>query len=228
LKRAKGDEDYARVRDHIENLIKNLPGRSNGRLPTERELSARLKVGRGAARRALAELEMKGLIYRHVGRGTFVRPPNGEGIPVATPDSVPSPAAYIEARERFEPEMAFMIVTNADASDFERMDQLLKKSEKTAAMEKFEVLDAAFHRVLAEATHNSLAMQIYNLIDSARRREHSVWAAMHFGSQTPEMRRTFVKEHREIYNALLRRDANTARELLAQHIRNTRRRIMFL
>ncbi len=55
-----------------------------------------------------------------------------------------------------------------------------------------------------------------------------MFGAVHSRGQTQEQRRTFMKEHREIYDALLRRDANTARNLLGQHIKNTRRRIMDL
>ena len=120
--------------------------------------------------------------------------------------------------------MAWMIVANADSSDFDRMDELLKKCEKTTTMEKFEMFDAAFHHALALATHNSLTIQMYGLVDEVRRREHAMFSAMHSRGQTQEQRRTFMKEHREIYDALLRRDANTARRLLGQHIKNTRRR----
>jgi DNA-binding FadR family transcriptional regulator len=229
VNRAKADEDYVRVRDYLENSIRNQTLKSNSRLPTERELADRFRVGRGIARRALADLETKGLIYRHVGRGTFVKPPNEDVGKFPAPNNgSSSPADYIEARQRFEPEMALMIVTNADSSDFDRMDQLLKKSEKTTTMENFEIYDAAFHQSLAQATHNNLAIQIYGLIDAVRRREHARWAALHSRNQTQEQRRTFMKEHREIYTALLRRDANTARDLLGLHIKNTRRRIMFL
>ncbi len=110
MKRAEADEDYARVRDYIENSIKNRTLKSNGGLPTERELADRFRVGRGIARRALAALETKGLIYRHVGRGAFVKPPMEDRGKSAAPNGISSPADYIEARQRFEPEMAWMIV----------------------------------------------------------------------------------------------------------------------
>lgn len=45
------------------------------RLPPERELCALLDVSRATLRQALAELEQRGLISRHQGRGTFVTRP---------------------------------------------------------------------------------------------------------------------------------------------------------
>ncbi len=42
------------------------------RMPPERDLAKALKVSRGSVRKALAALERDGMVYRHVGRGTFV------------------------------------------------------------------------------------------------------------------------------------------------------------
>lgn len=49
--------------------------RPGERLPAELELVERRRVSRTTVRLALAELERAGLIERHAGRGTFVRPP---------------------------------------------------------------------------------------------------------------------------------------------------------
>ena len=42
------------------------------RLPPERELAARIGIGRRALRRALEVLEAEGRIWRHQGKGTFL------------------------------------------------------------------------------------------------------------------------------------------------------------
>ncbi|MEC3541343.1 GntR family transcriptional regulator, partial [Bacillus thuringiensis] len=43
------------------------------RLPSERELSSRLNVGRSSVREALRALELVGLIETRRGEGTFIR-----------------------------------------------------------------------------------------------------------------------------------------------------------
>ena len=46
---------------------------SGDRLPSERELSSRLNVGRSSVREALRALELVGLIETRRGEGTFIR-----------------------------------------------------------------------------------------------------------------------------------------------------------
>lgn len=222
MNRTKSDAGYIRVRKYLLDSINGevLP---LGRLPTERQLSEQFSVGRSVTRRALGELEAEGLLYRHVGRGTFV----GSGKDEKATPTV-SPAEYIEARLRFEPELAWMIVANATTADLTVIREQLKRSETANSMPKFEIYDANFHQALVSATHNSLAIDMYRVIDGVRRREHAKWGHLHGKLQTAEQRNIFIKEHNQIYGALAKRDARTAREAWSNHIRNTKRRIMDL
>src|SRR5262245_4963411 len=51
-------------------------------LPTQRALADRLGVSIGTVTRAYAIAERRGLIQGEVGRGTFVRGPQGEALPL--------------------------------------------------------------------------------------------------------------------------------------------------
>jgi GntR family transcriptional regulator len=64
-----------RVVTLIDALIDGGTFAPGSRLPPERELGRRLEVGRSTLRSALAELEARGRIDRHQGRGTFVARP---------------------------------------------------------------------------------------------------------------------------------------------------------
>jgi GntR family transcriptional regulator len=77
---------HARVKEPLHSVIASrieasirsghwLPG---SRLPPERELGVRFDVSRATLRLALAELEERGLISRHQGRGTYVSRPRVE------------------------------------------------------------------------------------------------------------------------------------------------------
>ncbi len=220
-------DGYDRLREHLISSINERIFAPGDRLPTERQLAEQFNVGRSVTRRALAELEKDGIITRHVGRGTFVRIPaeSAETAPGGPVKESTSPAEYIEARLRFEPELAWMVATNGTGADFARMREALDQAENAKTASEFEQLDAAFHETIALATHNTLAIRMYKMIDTVRR-EHALWGTLRQRDQRPEHRLIYQREHREIIDALQQRDGERAREIISQHIRNTRRRLL--
>jgi GntR family transcriptional repressor for pyruvate dehydrogenase complex len=70
LKKTKLYEDIIR---QFADLIREGTLKPGDRLPSERELAARLRVSRTAVREALRSLESMGLIESRVGGGTFIR-----------------------------------------------------------------------------------------------------------------------------------------------------------
>ncbi len=66
---------YAIIASRAEARIRAAEWAPGDRLPPERELCRDLNVSRATLRQALAELEERGLVSRHQGRGTFVTRP---------------------------------------------------------------------------------------------------------------------------------------------------------
>jgi GntR family transcriptional regulator len=66
---------HARAAAHLEELMAAGEWVPGDRLPPERDLCGHLDVSRATLRQALAELEERGLVTRHQGRGTFVARP---------------------------------------------------------------------------------------------------------------------------------------------------------
>lgn len=64
---------YLEIVQKIRSIIEEDELRAGDRLPSERELSARLHVGRSSVREALRALELVGLIETRRGEGTFVK-----------------------------------------------------------------------------------------------------------------------------------------------------------
>ena len=77
-----GEPLYSLVASRAEELIADGTWQEGQRLPPERELCRRFDVSRSTLRQALGELEARGLISRHQGRGTFVTRPRVQ-LPIA-------------------------------------------------------------------------------------------------------------------------------------------------
>src|SRR5438445_9161857 len=84
LSHAHGESLYEQLVNALESAIDKgdlLPG---VRLPSERELAGLLKLSRTTTTNAYRELESRGVLRRHVGRGTFVcAAPAPDEIPFA-------------------------------------------------------------------------------------------------------------------------------------------------
>lgn len=65
---------YSRIARQIEELALAGPLGEETMLPPEIELAERLGASRGTVRRAIADLEREGLLWRRAGKGTYVKP----------------------------------------------------------------------------------------------------------------------------------------------------------
>lgn len=81
---------YREVHEAVTRLAEDLTARSQAKLPSERELAARLGVSRTTVRRALADLEARGVLRRVQGRagGAFLN-----GVHPAAPTPAETPGA---------------------------------------------------------------------------------------------------------------------------------------
>jgi GntR family transcriptional regulator len=77
-----GEPLYSIVASQAEALISSGEWQEGDRLPPERQLCRDFDVSRSTLRQALGELEERGLITRHQGRGTFVTRPRVQ-LPIA-------------------------------------------------------------------------------------------------------------------------------------------------
>ncbi len=223
--RTPGRAGAQRIREFIVNAAADGTLAPGARLPTERELAHRFTVPRNAVRKTLAQLEAEGAITRHVGRGTFLAAAPGLAAGGFPTDSVAhtSPAELMEARLRIEPALAELIVTNATAADFERMEACLDKAERAATLDEFELWDAALHQALATATHNRFVIRVLDMVTAIR--QQSEWGKLKDRIVTPERRIKYQQEHRDIVRALKDRDAERARDSMLGHLRHARRNL---
>jgi len=213
-----------RIRDFV------LGGAADGslapgvKLPTEREFSKRFRLPRNAVRRALSQLEAEGYVTREVGRGTFLTGP-ASADELSAPDSMLniSPAEVMEARLRIEPAIAELIVTNATAADFARMEACLEKAEHAAGLDEFELWDAALHQAMANASHNRFMVRLLEIVTAVR--QQSEWGKLKDRIVTADRRLIYQQEHRAIVMALKDRDDARAKTAIVAHLQHARRNL---
>ncbi|MEN3366683.1 MAG: GntR family transcriptional regulator, uxu operon transcriptional repressor [Burkholderiales bacterium] len=205
--------------------LRNGQWRAGERLPPERQLSESYGIGRSTVRRVLSQMKEIGLIEQTVGSGTFVTSDFQDKLPAQRADNAQnvSPAELMEARMVFEPTLIDMVVRNGTASDFADMEECCRQAELAATLEQFEYWDGAFHQRVANATHNSFVISVFELMNKVR--ECSEWGVLKKKSVTPERRRAYQAEHRALVNALKHRDAEAAKQATLAHLVHVRRNL---
>jgi DNA-binding FadR family transcriptional regulator len=214
-------EQLRRVRAYFE----KSGFREHDRLPPERVLAEELGLTRGRIRGCLKVLADEGLIWRHVGKGTFFGPRpvsvNGRHYDLSLSD-LTNPREVLEARLALEPVLARMATERAKARDFDAMSECLARMADAADRPTWMLWDRRFHRAIARAAGNTLMLALFDTIQANRQKE--IW-----GKLDAILNRARIKElggqHQAIYQALRKRDADRVAKLMQGHISAVRSRI---
>jgi DNA-binding FadR family transcriptional regulator len=215
------------LREAILQNLKSRVWRAGYRLPTERQLSGDFGLSRSTVRRVLSELKDKGLIIQRVGSGTYVSDNVGRvlsGIAAGAAPLAASPAELMSARLALEPAIIVLVVGNALAEDFARMEACCDRAELASSIEEFELWDGRLHETIAAATHNSFIAMVFQHLNEARMQ--SEWGALKRRGATPERRLDYQREHRALVAALRDRDAARAAQLCVEHLVHVRRNLL--
>ncbi|MDP1902330.1 MAG: FCD domain-containing protein [Rubrivivax sp.] len=211
------------LRETILEKLRSRVWRAGQRIPTERALSEEFGLSRSTVRRVLMDFKRRRLITQTVGSGTYVAEQVHEALaelaPAAGAHTV-SPAELMTARLVLEPALVDMVIGNATAADFERMDECNRQAEASTTLEQFERWDAALHEAIAEAAHNGFISGVFRLMNDVR--SQSEWGVLKRRSATPERRLEYQQEHRALVAALKQRDAAQARALCMAHLVHVR------
>jgi GntR family transcriptional regulator, transcriptional repressor for pyruvate dehydrogenase complex len=214
------DDDVLRLREYIEGHVASS---GDLRLPPEPKLSEALGVSRGRLRTVLKRLEDEGLIWRHVGKGTFVGPrqvtPNDENW-----SSSVSVDDIMDARLVLEPQLAAQAAVHATAADIAAMEQCLADMAATQPFIPWKRLDEHLHRVVAESTHNALLLMLYDTMRVQVRLNLDTRMEEVFTSQTGPRHDT-DGEHHQLVDAIRTHNPAKAEQLMREHLRSVRIRL---
>lgn len=212
-RKAKVYEDVVR---QIEQLIASGALREGDRLPPERELAALFKVSRNSVREAVLALESRGLVVSRVGAGTFVR---------GTEQDLVAPLArciekqrqrlheIFELRLLLEPQIIGLAALHISTQHLETLKAIVAEQEdRVARNEAWGDLDSRFHRIIVQASGNSVLCSVFRELESIldEVRDESL--------QTMARAQHSLATHKRIVRALAHGDPETASQEMEDHL----------
>lgn len=191
---------------------------NGGQLPPERELCERLDVSRGTLRKALNVLEARGMVRRHVGRGTFAVKTQLVGVlSLVDIADATSPWELMELRLMIEPQIARLAAMRASQTEINYMRHCLTKSSEAEDQETYETWDITLHRTVAEAAHNRLVLSVFEAVNELRKL--TVWGKLRrIIVSPPGMIQHWCAQHCAFVDAIADRDPRAAEEKARFHV----------
>jgi len=191
------------------------------KLPPERELAEMFGVSRPSVREALNILAAAGLVESYQGGGTVVKslvetttgPPLSELIKAERERALD----VIEVRKCMEGWTAFYAAQRALPEDLRKLEGIVSEMERNLeGFKPSQDLDAHFHIVIAQSTHNIVWLHLMqSIFDAMKEFQQSVWRAVYL---TDEDHRTLFSHHREVYEAIRSKNPERARDTMLKHL----------
>ena len=206
--------------NRIRSAIINGDYAYNERLPSERALAEQFSVARGTVRAALNQLERANFVRKKFGSCTFINYDikfDQEDISEET-----SPLDLIETRLAIEPHIVRLVVSNANNRELRKLQEMLDHSiHSKQDANSFSSADETFHLMLANYSQNPLLIWVYQRINDIR--SHSQWSHRKQGILTQVKIAEYNQQHKNLLNAILRRDVEYATALMVQHLNQAKR-----
>ncbi len=195
---------------------------TGGRLPTERDLSAAMAVGRRSVRRALEQLEADGLIWRKQGKGTFAGlPPDPTQVLAAEIVGETNILEVMEARLCIEPALAAMCAKVALPADIERMRNLARRTVEATDPDSIELWDGSLHRLIARTAGNRPLLTAFSLIDEIRANQN--WRGLRSKARSLETLKISDREHHAMIDLIEAGDPAGAEAAMRAHLQTLER-----
>ena len=221
-----GARQYQDVARSIRSLIHDEKLAPGDRLPPERKLCEQLNVSRSLVREALILLEIEGLVEVRKGSGVYVSEQSAAAIQPSRDDI--GPFELLQARQLIEADIAGFAARNVTKSDILRLREALERERTDLARGDADYSgDREFHRLIAQATQNSVLVDVVE--ELWRKREQSpMWARLHNRIFETTYRRAWLDDHEDILAALQARNSEMAQTAMWRHLGNVRDTLMTL
>jgi GntR family transcriptional repressor for pyruvate dehydrogenase complex len=217
IQKVNREDLYEQVVEQIEDLVIERQLHLGDRLPGERELCEQFGVSRNVIREATKVLAQRGMVSIEPGKGTFVTLPALEKIAdsiglFARARRLPF-SNLVELRRALEPEIAALAAQRFKPEHVERLARCINVMERTLSdPEAYVEADQEFHRILAEATGNSLFVAITGAIVQLAQDARRVMFAI------PEAPIRGQVYHRQLLKFVSEGNSEAARQSMLKHL----------
>jgi GntR family transcriptional regulator, transcriptional repressor for pyruvate dehydrogenase complex len=215
FERVQRTRSYEAIVDQVRHLIDSGQLGPGDQLPPERDLAVSLDVSRATLREAFRVLEHMGLIESRIGHGRFVAELRPSHVPGDAPSEALEKAAifdFLEVRRVLEVPMAGLAAERATDKNVQRIEDALNIPDSSDEIGLNS--DTAFHLAMAQATHNAVYVRFFSSEFFLLYRLATTTALL------PSRRGRMNLEHKEILEAIRRRDRSGAEAAMLRHMKN--------
>jgi GntR family transcriptional regulator, transcriptional repressor for pyruvate dehydrogenase complex len=217
----------------VANLIEDIERgalRPGDKIPTEVALMKQLEVSRSVVREAVSRLQAANVVETRHGVGTFVRAPaDREAVRLQDADlsSLLDILAIIEFRIDLEGAAAAWAAGRRTEQHLKQIGAALKRFEEQVANGSTDVLehDVEFHLQIARASGNRYFYDVLSQMGRGVSPRTRLGKAELAELDQIERLRHVLSEHKAIYQAIVRQDADDARAAMRMHLSNSRERL---
>lgn len=206
----------------IESMIVAGTWSAGQKLPSERDLAAQFQVSRPSLREAIQKLEVKGLVNRRQGGGTYVSGALDQQVSEPLFELLArhpeSQFDLLEFRHALEGVSAFYAAMRGTDSDLEHIAQSFQQIAQVAAAPLEQQAEALmqFYTSIAEASHNVVLLHLVrgmrDLLKENMRRNLAVL------SERSDVREQLQVHRQAIVDAIIAREPEAARDACHQHL----------
>ncbi|MGD8401428.1 MAG: FadR/GntR family transcriptional regulator [Bacillota bacterium] len=190
----------------------------DGKLPTEKEISSQLQVGRSSVREAIRMLQAMGFVKIIPGRGAFVAKIKEEDPSTIVNWFIENElqiSDFIEVRTAIETlaiRLAILRASEKEIQQLEKIHEQFKMALKNKEIEKLVYYSELFHNSIARATHNHLLITITQKISDAFR----MYRGKSFSIKGNAAKSLIP--HQQIIQAFRTKDINKGIKAITDHI----------
>jgi GntR family transcriptional repressor for pyruvate dehydrogenase complex len=211
----------AQIAEQIRSSILNGEFGPGDKLPPERELAEMFGVSRPSVREALNILAAAGMVESYQGGGTVVKSlvEAATGSPLSELIKVEQARALdvIEVRKCMEAWTAYYAALRALPDDLRKLEAIVVEMERNLeGMKPSQDLDANFHILIAQATHNVVWLHLMqSIFDAMQEFQRGVWRAVYL---TEDDHSVLFHHHRAVFEAIRDKDPVRARDEMLSHL----------